>query len=68
VRQANHERELIDWVQEQAARAGSLVVLNGAGLDAYLGGAAGRLRAESPAMRWLAEHARPAAEVPPRPG
>src|SRR5262249_20386510 len=104
VRQTNHEGELIDWVQ-QAARAGSPVVLNGAGWThtsvalrdacalltaplvevhisnvhareefrrhSYLSAVAAGVivglgvTGYALAIRWLAEHARPAAEAPP---
>jgi 3-dehydroquinate dehydratase-2 len=104
VRQTNHEGEMIDWVQ-QAARAGSPVVLNGAGWThtsvalrdacalltaplvevhisnvhareefrwhSYLSAvAAGMIiglgvTGYALAIRWLAEHAHPAAETPP---
>ena len=104
VRQTNHEGELIDWVQ-QAARAGSPVVLNGAGwthtsvalrdacalltaplVEVHISNVHAReefrwhsylsavavgvivglgVTGYALAIRWLAEHARPAAEAPP---
>ncbi len=104
VRQTNHEGELIDWLHE-AARAGSPVVLNGAGwthtsvalrdacalltaplVEVHISNVHAReefrwhsyisavaagvivglgVTGYALAIRWLAEHARPAAEAPP---